>query len=135
MVTVAGAAAQVVRRVVRRTTRRSVCVAACGLLVRTTAGRSGELALTWTAPPPMMAPPAVHAHNFAMAIRTDITDLFPDRLKWVDRKDLLVPSARGGCRERDANTWFKRKQLTLFFPPAAGRRAASSHYRTIILTR
>jgi hypothetical protein len=27
----------------------------------------------WTAPPPMIAPPAVHAQSFAKAIRTDIS--------------------------------------------------------------
>jgi hypothetical protein len=36
----------------------------------TTLGR-GESA-TWTAPPPMIAPPAAHAQSFARAIRTDI---------------------------------------------------------------
>jgi hypothetical protein len=37
------------------------------------AGRSGGFAATWTAPPPMTAPPQVQAHNFAKAILTDIT--------------------------------------------------------------
>jgi len=27
---------------------------------------------TWTAPPPMIAPPHAQAHNFAKAIRTDM---------------------------------------------------------------
>ncbi|MDR7154881.1 hypothetical protein J2W40_001699 [Sphingobium xenophagum] len=36
----------------------------------TTAGRA--LSATWTAPPPMIAPPQVQAHNLANAIRTDI---------------------------------------------------------------
>ncbi|WP_293980254.1 hypothetical protein [Sphingobium sp.] len=36
----------------------------------TTAGRA--LSATCTAPPPMIAPPQVQAHNFAKAIRTDI---------------------------------------------------------------
>lgn len=30
---------------------------------------------TWTAPPPMIAPPHAHAHNLAKAIRTDISSL------------------------------------------------------------
>ena len=38
----------------------------------TIAGRAGGFSATWTAPPPMIAPPAVQAHNFAKAIFTDI---------------------------------------------------------------
>jgi hypothetical protein len=40
------------------------------LLLWTTAGRA--LSATCTAPPPMIAPPQVQAHNLANAIRTDI---------------------------------------------------------------
>jgi len=79
VVTVAGAAVQVVRRVVRRTTRvrsRASGTAFLPLLVCTTAGRSGGFSRTCTAPPPITAPPAVQAQSFAMAIRTDIPDLF-----------------------------------------------------------
>jgi hypothetical protein len=39
----------------------------------TTAGREGGFAVTWTAPPPMIAPPHVQAQSFARAILTDIT--------------------------------------------------------------
>jgi len=39
----------------------------------TIAGRGSGFSETWTAPPPMMAPPQVQAHNFAKAIFTDIT--------------------------------------------------------------
>ena len=38
----------------------------------TIAGRSGGFSTTWTAPPPMIAPPAVQAQSFAKAILTDI---------------------------------------------------------------
>lgn len=38
----------------------------------TIAGRAGGFAETWTAPPPMMAPPQVQAQSFAKAIFTDI---------------------------------------------------------------
>jgi hypothetical protein len=38
----------------------------------TIAGRAGGFSATWTAPPPMIAPPAVQAHSFAKAILTDI---------------------------------------------------------------
>jgi hypothetical protein len=40
------------------------------LVLWTTAGRA--LSATCTAPPPMIAPPQVQAHNLANAIRTDI---------------------------------------------------------------
>lgn len=48
---------------------------------------------TCTAPPPIKAPPQVQAHNFAIAIRTDIiSSLFRCRL---DKKaDLAMPTAR-----------------------------------------
>jgi len=36
------------------------------------AGRGAGFAETWTAPPPMMAPPQVQAQSFAKAIFTDI---------------------------------------------------------------
>jgi hypothetical protein len=45
------------------------------LLALVMAGR-GEDSATWTAPPPMIAPPQAHAHNFAKAIRTDIFQHF-----------------------------------------------------------
>ena len=38
----------------------------------TIAGRAGGFSATCTAPPPMIAPPAVQAHSFAKAILTDI---------------------------------------------------------------
>jgi hypothetical protein len=39
----------------------------------TIAGRSGAVSATWTAPPPMTAPPQVQAQSFAKAILTDIS--------------------------------------------------------------
>jgi hypothetical protein len=39
----------------------------------TIAGRSGAVSATWTAPPPMIAPPQVQAQSFAKAILTDIS--------------------------------------------------------------
>ncbi len=39
---------------------------------RTSWGRSGGFSATWTAPPPMTAPPQVQAQSFAKAILTDI---------------------------------------------------------------
>jgi hypothetical protein len=41
----------------------------------TIAGRGGGFSATWTAPPPIIAPPAVQAQSFAKAILTDITTI------------------------------------------------------------
>ena len=38
----------------------------------TMAGRAGGFSATWTAPPPMIAPPQVQAQSLAKAILTDI---------------------------------------------------------------
>jgi hypothetical protein len=40
------------------------------------AGREGGFSATWTAPPPMIAPPHAQAHSCAKAILTDIEHLF-----------------------------------------------------------
>lgn len=82
VVTPAAGAAQATRRTVRRTTRR------CALLRRTTepvralacacwtmAGRAGGFSATWTAPPPMIAPPQEQAQSFAKAILTDMISI------------------------------------------------------------
>lgn len=82
MVTVwLGVTTHSVRRTVRRTVRRCCLAAALRCTVGagfafaclTIAGRAGGFSATWTAPPPRMAPPQVQAHNFAKAIRTDIS--------------------------------------------------------------
>jgi hypothetical protein len=54
-----------------RAARAGACALAFACLM--IAGRSGGFAATWTAPPPMTAPPQVQAHNLAKAILTDIT--------------------------------------------------------------
>lgn len=70
-VTVCGAQLVTVRTTRRFTRRTGLRGAAFTLFVLwTTAGRA--LSATWTAPPPMIAPPAAQAHNLAIAIRTDI---------------------------------------------------------------
>ncbi len=73
-------AMQAVRLTVRRTTRRCV-VARLTCVVRafvclTIAGRGGGFSATWTAPPPMIAPPQAQAQSFAKAILTDISAPF-----------------------------------------------------------
>ncbi len=76
VVTAAGAG-QATRRTVRRTTRRTVRARRTWPLFAfaclTIAGRAGGFSATWTAPPPMIAPPQVQAQSFAKAILTDIT--------------------------------------------------------------
>ncbi len=76
VVTAAGAA-QATRRTVRRMTRRWLArrtwLRAFAFACLTIAGRSGGFCATWTAPPPMIAPPQVQAQSFAKAILTDIT--------------------------------------------------------------
>jgi hypothetical protein len=58
------------------------------LAIFTMAGRDGGFSATWMAPPPMIAPPAVQAHNFANAILTDISStLF---CRWLRTRDILV---------------------------------------------
>ena len=60
------------------------------------AGRSGGFAETWTAPPPMTAPPQVQAHNFAKAIFTDITlTLFQALDAPPDSRRLVSESSTG----------------------------------------
>jgi hypothetical protein len=73
-------AGQETRRTVRRTTwrrfdwaRRTVAVRAFAWLTRV--GRAGGFSATWTAPPPMIAPPQVQAQSLARAILTDITSI------------------------------------------------------------
>lgn len=68
------------------TVRRTTCLAA---------GRSA----TWTAPPPMIAPPQAQAHSFAKAIRTDMTSLprcwrSIARSLLVDETSRLCPQGR-----------------------------------------
>lgn len=80
---VAAGAAQVTRRTVRLTTRRLELarrtVAGLALACLTTVGRGGGFSARETAPPPMIAPPQVHAQSFARAILTDITSILPGR--------------------------------------------------------
>lgn len=62
----------VARLTVRRVVLRALCEEA---VVRSTTvfARADEPSATWTALPPMIAPPQVQAQSFARAILTDIT--------------------------------------------------------------
>ena len=71
---------QATRRTVRRTTRRCLDWARRTVAVRAFAwltmdGRAGGFSATWTAPPPMIAPPQVQAQSLARAIRTDMISI------------------------------------------------------------
>jgi hypothetical protein len=63
-----------VRWTTRRTTRRGAgrCGRVFAFAWAITAGRGGGFSATWTAPPPIIAPPAVQAQSFAKAILTDM---------------------------------------------------------------
>ena len=79
-VVVTWGARQATRRTVRRTTRRCFDWARRTVAVRafawlTMEGRAGGFSATWTAPPPMIAPPQVQAQSFARAIRTDMISI------------------------------------------------------------
>ena len=68
------------------------------------AGRSGGFAATWTAPPPITAPPQVQAHNFAKAIFTDITlTLFQALDAPPDSRRLLSESSTGLAPQMQRN--------------------------------
>lgn len=65
---------------------RATCRPRTGLLVfvcRYCLTCAGGVSATCTAPPPMIAPPQVQAHNFAKAIRTDIVFSFSDQEAWL----------------------------------------------------
>ncbi len=72
----------VTTQVVRATRRTLVLTRALGrwrtvfaFACLTNAGLGGGFSATWTAPPPMIAPPQVQAQSFARAILTDITSI------------------------------------------------------------
>jgi hypothetical protein len=57
-----------------RAWRRGACLTRVAAFARLTKeGRWGGFSATWTAPPPMIAPPQVQAQSLARAILTDMT--------------------------------------------------------------
>ena len=57
-----------------RAWRRGACLIMVAAFARLTKdGLSGGFSATWTAPPPMIAPPQVQAQSLARAILTDMT--------------------------------------------------------------
>jgi hypothetical protein len=78
-------------------TGRTACLMMCRLIDTRSAAC---VSATWTAPPPMMAPPQAHAHNFAKAIRTDMI-VFPVwTMRRICRSDSFSsPDAEKGRRK------------------------------------
>ena len=67
---------------------------------RTSWGRSGGFSATWTAPPPMIAPPQVQAQSFAKAILTDIKRTLFQALMKLRIVVVEYPSASSGYLHR-----------------------------------
>jgi hypothetical protein len=59
-------------RLIRFTETRLLSIVRA-LAILTIAGRAGGFSAMWMAPPPIIAPPTVQAHNFAKANLTDIS--------------------------------------------------------------
>jgi hypothetical protein len=73
------------------------------LAILTMAGRDGGFSAMWIAPPPMIAPPAVQAHNFANAILTDISSTLFCRgpgEEMCSPPGLLCPRSKSSRRRR-----------------------------------
>jgi hypothetical protein len=87
-------------------------------------GREGGFAATWTAPPPMIAPPHVHAHSFAKAIFTDISrTLFLVRCR-PDNRCQSTGVGIGVVRQMQRIP-FSASALTTMKPRNASQRALS----------
>jgi hypothetical protein len=67
-----------------RAWRRGACFTIVAAWARLTKeGREGGFSATWTAPPPMIAPPQVQAQSLARAILTDMTAHLVSRFRCV----------------------------------------------------
>ncbi|MFN3389508.1 MAG: hypothetical protein ACK40O_11310 [Allosphingosinicella sp.] len=96
--------------------------------VLTMAGREGGFSATWTAPPPMIAPPVVQAHNLARAILTDIRrTLFPGRA--VRDSCCQISLRRSGYGPTDAKESFRRKGVNHDVPPKRPRNGGWRDFR------
>jgi hypothetical protein len=95
------------------------------------AGRGGGFSATWTAPPPMIAPPHVQAQSFARAILTDITvSLFlTDRL---DGKDPWPNSSRVRPNEQMQTIGLSASALTILLPEKPRIRASSRAFVPLV---
>ena len=75
----------------------------------TIAGRSGAVSATWTAPPPMIAPPQVQAQSFARAILTDISPPVVSSAvapgQWT-----TIPAAASAITTQNQD-WIERKRV------------------------
>ena len=75
----------------------------------TIAGRSGAVSATWTAPPPMIAPPQVQAQSFARAILTDISP--PVVSSAVTPGQWTTNPAAASAIAKEDQDWIKRKRV------------------------
>ena len=104
------------RVTVRRTTRRVTARRTWGRLsCFTIAGLGGGFSATWTAPPPMIAPPTVQAQSFAKAILTDIRPHPVASGRWIWRSTAITIS-RLGDREQMQTFDLSASALTIFLP-------------------
>ena len=120
-----------------RATRRTFARGRCTLAGRTfafacftIAGRAGGFSETWTAPPPMMAPPQVQAHNFAKAILTDI--IAPcSRLCGGMNKDFPNNPVPRSAKQTDAKDFMERKLVNYIECPKKPQNGCWSIFRPI----
>lgn len=113
-VTAAGAHVVVVLVTARRTLRGATCFFGRTRCFDATCIRG--FSTTWTAPPPITAPPHAQAHSFAKAIRTDIAEY-----SFVARRLLPRPQCRRRSRlnlsNDNAEEMIVRKSVNQFYPP------------------
>jgi len=114
-VTTAGVQDVTVRTVLRFTTRATWRGLAYAFFVCFTIAGRGDSA-TWTAPPPMIAPPHAHAQSFAMAILTDIIDTLV--IAFAERPVLW--RAKASIRVRNAKEGLTATMLTLIVRAGSG---------------
>ncbi|MGF1550492.1 MAG: hypothetical protein ACFBQW_08205 [Sphingomonadaceae bacterium] len=122
-----------VRTFLRTAGRLAILPGTFAFAFLTIAGRGCGLAATWTAPPPMIAPPAVQAQSFARAILTDISSssfLFSSRGKSLLRLFLREPSP-----PRDAEEAAKRKAVNHIMPAKASSWPSLYLFRTTSFAR
>lgn len=115
-----------VRRTVRRCAedRRTSAVRVFALAWLITEGRGGGFSATWTAPPPMIAPPQVQAQSLAKAILTDmIRILFLAGRKRMNGSAPISVRRPGNSQQMPTNS-LSASTLTIFFPQKGSSEAS-----------